>query len=423
MVHIYASRNTEFASRVLSSEQRGLARELRAFEGRFGSDPLPPSQVSNMRFGARYQRGLLGAPRNLGGPGDDVVMNTPEKGSPAPDLPPERPTKRIGYSKAISKVKIPKYEHRPQVQYPLSGGPIRTTRSNRTARLQTGANRVVRYLGLHGGRPPNPLLQPYPHSTNMTYRAPPRVATRAYGGSSHLLGGGVGSFAPKRFAAAPTTVEVKFHDLADPEYTCPEITGGTMDHAASALDLCIITQGTKQGERVGADVHLKQLTLSYQPKSNGASGTAADWGHWRMTIFLWKPATDAVCFPTWNDIFISHTANSDGVTPDSKSRALDTAFGMYNTTTASNYRILSDKTGTLSGQIAVPLIGASIAPMVKIAVPLNVTCKYTGELPSAPGDGAFGSNKIWMLFSAINQNTIVDIPVTSFSVRVWYTDN
>ncbi len=422
MVHLYASRNTEFASRVLSSEERGLARELRAFEGRFGSDPLPPSQVSNMRFGARYQRGLLGAPRNLGGPGDDVVMNTPEKGSPAPHLPPERPSKRIGYSKALVTVKRPTYEQRSQVQYPESGGPIRTTRSKRTARLQTGANRVVRYLGLHGGRPPNPLLQPYPHTPNMTYQRPaPRVASRAYGGSSHLLGGGVGSFAPKRFAAAPTTVEVKFHDLADPSYVGPN-TAGTMNHADTALDLSIITQGTNQGERIGQDVHLKQLTLSYQPKADGATGTAADWGHWRMTIFLWKPATSATCFPTWDDIFISHTANVDRISPDSKSRALDTAFAMYNTTTASNYRILSDKTGTITGQIAFPQIGGSVAPMVKVAVPLNVTTHYTAELPTEVGDGTLGSNKIWMLFSGINQNTIADIPKTSFSVRLWYTD-
>lgn len=166
------------------------------------------------------------------------------------------------------------------------------------------------------------------------------------------------------------TVEVKYLDNDEEDQGNTRSGVGVLNgmlHTAAAIDLSFIEQGTGQSQRIGTDVHLKQLTLSYQPRADG-TGSANDFSHWRVTVFLWKPSADIGVKPSWDDIF--ETARAVKLTPDAKGVALDTGFAMYNSKTSHNYKILSDKSGTLTGQIGVaPSVGTSIAPMVKIACP------------------------------------------------------
>lgn len=374
----------------------------------------PRPQVSNMH--RRFRRSLLGAP---GG------KRAPDVTPPMPDLHNPRyanlsstehgPKRRPNSASAAGSVALPVY-------VPGHHGwrsPAIATRGN-NSRERRRASRAGRQAAVS---PHSSLIRPLSvrlahnrllvreynqvHAENMSRRAP-RVATRAYGGSSNLLGGGVGSFALKRFAPAPTTVEVKYFDL-----TVAALTGAydVVNPNTLAVDLSIITMGANQSQRIGTDLHFKQLTLSYQPRMSVAgTPTDPDYAHWRLTIFLWKPNTASA--PKWGDVFQLISTGSDA-----KAKSLQTAFAMYNSRTADNYRILSDKTGTLTGKIATAAtVGGTIAPIVKIAVPLNGTCKLLAS------DGVQGSGKVYMFFTAVNHVTAASVPVCDVSSRLWYTD-
>lgn len=433
MPNLYALQNTRLFENAVESEghllERGVADIIHGFPGL----KRTRTQVRNMRFGARYQNNLLRAPRNLGAGPDYPSPATPV---PHGDMDPHRPPNPRAFKRGKANTpRLPalraaqRHPDRPslRVQRHLSSH-LRALAGPRIGTRQAHS-RISRVAGVRHFRS-NPTLTNrlarqrrsgavvrFPRqapTTNMSRRAP-RRATRAYGGSSSLLGGGVGSFATKRFAAAPLTVEVKYLD--NDEENQGNVRSGVgvlngMLHTAAAIDLSFIEQGTGQSERIGTDVHLKQLTLSYQPRADGA-GTDADYSHWRVTVFLWKSSADVGVKPTWDDIF--ETARAVKLTPDDKGVALDTGFAMYNSKTAHTYKILSDKSGTLTGKIGVPVVGGSIAPLVKVACPLNVTCKLSD-------DAVYGSNKVWMLFSTYNHTTIADVPKMSFVSRLWYTD-
>lgn len=410
MPNFYARENTQLFAREVAAEGHLLERGLEDVIHGFPGLKRTHTQVRNMRFGARFKNNLLRRPRGLGGP-----MDESDKGRRDPPHSSDPPSKR-SHTHAGT-VAIPTFTPRDRAhQHALSGGPYRSLRTNRTARLRQAHTRVLRSLRLPtGGRPTNPLLLPYGHPgrRNMSRRAP-RRATRAYGGSATLLGGGVGSFANRRYAAAPHTVEVKYVDNAVATQTTPQL-DMDMNHQAAAIDLSFVGQGPGQSERIGNDVHLKQLTISYQPRVGDGAG-ANNHCHWRCTIFLWRPSQSINVKPTWDDIFTTNRAVK--ITTDAKGVALDTAFAMFNTGTSSSYKILSDKSGTLTGALATPVLGGSLAPIIKVACPLNVVTKFT----SAALDGADGSNKVWMLWSATNHTTAAAPPVMSFVSRVWYTD-
>jgi hypothetical protein len=180
-------------------------------------------------------------------------------------------------------------------------------------------------------------------------------------------------------------VEHKFLDTA--------ATAATVTSTAALVNLSTIVQGITVNDRIGRDVRLHHLEMSYTLYQQNVNVLTSV----RVVIFQWKPNTQALV-PTYAQVFETTTGSA--------------FLASYNYDYSDQYSILYDKLHSLAGLVAAPTASSNQNVLLRRIRNMRQVQVYVAGTSNS-------SNSLYLLYIS---DVAANAPTFNYQFRLDFTD-
>jgi len=200
---------------------------------------------------------------------------------------------------------------------------------------------------------------------------------------------------PKQHPSVKTVVKRVMNENKELKVYDENSSAFTIGAGATLSLLSGITQGAAQAQRVGDQVELVSLEITYEV----VQANTDIYSNTRVLIFQWFPNTTLIA-----PVLASILYNTAAIGP----------YSQYNWQYRDQYHVIYDKLFSQAG------ISTSVASSTNMSVLRHRLTNFRKPIKYTPGTAA-GSNHLYFLF--MSDSTIAPFPVGSFATRLEYRDS